>query len=72
MFTRKFFNNKYLQGAFLAGFVLLVGVLLIPGCHSVFKVAALSLGQLGCIFGLAFLNLPVIQLLKKISSKIKK
>ena len=66
MFTRRFFNNKFLQGAFLAGFVLLNIVLFIPGLHSVFKVQTLKIWQLGCIYGLAFLNLPVIQILKKL------
>lgn len=72
LFTGKFFNNKFLQGAFAAGFLLLNAVLLIPGLHSVFKVQTLELWQLGCIYGLAFLNLPVIQGLKRlIGSKLK-
>ncbi|NCC42072.1 MAG: HAD family hydrolase, partial [Clostridia bacterium] len=69
IFTKKFFNNMFLQGAFLAGFVLLNAVLLIPGLHSIFKVQTLELWQLGCVYGLAFLNLPIIQLIKKILKK---
>lgn len=66
VFTRRFFNNKWLQGAFLVGFVLINAVLLIPALHGVFKVSTLGLGQLLTIYGLALLNLPIIQLLKKI------
>ncbi len=64
LFKKGFFNNIYLQGAFLIGLVLLNGVLLIPGLHTLFKVTALSGLQLLQIYGLALLNLPIIQLLK--------
>jgi Ca2+-transporting ATPase len=69
LFTKKFFDNKFLQGAFLAGFILLNAVLLVPGLHSIFKVQTLELWQLGCVYGLAFLNLPVVQILKKVLKK---
>lgn len=72
MFTGKFFNNKYLQGAFLVGVILLNLVLIVPGLHSVFKVAPMTLWQWGCIYGLSFLNLPLIQLLKKIGQRMHK
>ncbi len=64
LFKKGFFNNRYLQGAFLVGFVLLNGVLLIPGLHSLFKIAPLDGLQLLTIYGLALINLPIIQLLK--------
>lgn len=64
LFQKGFFNNKFLQGAFLIGFVLLNGVLLIPALHSVFQVQTLNLTQLLIVYGLAFLNLPIIQFLK--------
>lgn len=69
LFQRGFFNNKYLQGAFLIGFVLLNSVLLIPALHSVFQVQTLNLTQLLTVYALAFLNLPVIQFLKVIRTK---
>ncbi|MFQ8690911.1 MAG: cation transporting ATPase C-terminal domain-containing protein, partial [Blautia sp.] len=64
LFTGKFFNNKYLQAAFAAGFVLLNLVLLIPGAHGLFQVQTLQFTQLLTVYGLAFLNLPVVQVLK--------
>lgn len=71
IFTRKFFNNKFLIGAFLIGFVLINAVLLTPGLHSVFKVADLSMQQLFTVYGLALVNLPIIQVLKAIRSHRK-
>ena len=66
MFTRKFWNNKYLIGAFAAGAALLAAVLLIPVLKPMFDVAALSAGLLLCIVGLAFASMVVIQILKLI------
>lgn len=64
VFTRKVYNNIYLLGAFVIGSVLITGVLTIPGLERIFKVVSLNWGQLLTIYGLAFLNLPVIQLMK--------
>ena len=58
------FLQKYLQAAFAAGFVLLNLVLLIPGAHGLFQVQTLQFTQLLTVYGLAFLNLPVVQVLK--------
>ena len=69
IFTREMVNNKYLWGAFLAGFLLLNCVLLIPGLHGVFAVADLSFKQLLAIYGFSLLNFPVIQLLKWIQKR---
>lgn len=68
LFTNRFFNNIYLIGAFVIGLLLITGVLMIPGLHGIFKVVTLDLGQLLTVYGLALLNLPVIQLMKKIRS----
>lgn len=62
--VKQFFNNKYMQGAFLAGFAVLTAVLTIPALHGVFAVQTLSLTQLLTVYGLALLTLPVIQLMK--------
>lgn len=64
LFTKRFFNNIYLIGAFLIGLVMITGVLVIPGLQGIFKVASLNMGQLLTVYGLALLNLPVVQLLK--------
>ena len=49
MFSKKLWNNIYLIGAFLIGFVLITSVF--------------------TVYGLALLNLPVIQLLKWIRKR---
>lgn len=68
LFTNRFFNNIYLIGAFALGLVLITGVLMIPGLQGIFKVVTLDMGELLTVYGLALLNLPVIQLMKKIRS----
>ncbi len=64
VFTSKVFNNVYLICAFFIGLVLITLVLVVPGLHDVFKVQTLSLAQLFTVYGLAFINIPVIQLCK--------
>ena len=54
LFTRAFWNNKFLLGAFAVGALLLAAVLLIPPLEPLFQVAELSIGLVGCIVGLAF------------------
>ena len=70
IFTKRFWNNKYLIGAFLLGFVLITVAIAVPALSSVFKVQTLGLPQLLTVYGLAFLNLPVIQLIKLIQTKV--
>lgn len=71
IFSKRFFNNKYLIGAFVLGTVMITGVLTIPGLHAMFKVVTLNMTQLMTVYGLAFLNLPVIQGLKYLKGKTK-
>ena len=66
IFTKRFCNNRYLIGAFILGWLLITGVLMIPPLHGIFKVQTLSIVQLMIVYGLALLNLPIIQLLKYI------
>ena len=66
LFTGRFFNNKYMQYAFLAGFVLLTLVLTLPALQGFFAVQTLNLTQLLTVYGLAFLNLPIIQIMKSL------
>ena len=72
LFTRKFFNNSALQGAFLVGAVLLFAVLLIKPLAGVMQAVALPLPMLLAIPGLAIGSMLVIQLLKAIRTKLKK
>lgn len=64
IFTKRFWNNKYLIGAFVLGMLLITMVLLIPGVHGLFKVQTLNMQQYFIVCGLAFFNLLVIQVLK--------
>ena len=69
IFTKVFFNNKWLQGAFVLGAVLITAVLTIPGLHRVFNVETLNLIHLGCVYLYAFASLLIIQLIKCIRMK---
>lgn len=69
IFSRRLFNNRYLIGAFLLGLALITGVMVVPALQSVFKVVSLDLGQLLTIYGLALLNLPVVQFMKWIRNR---
>ncbi len=64
LFTKAFWNNRALQGAFLIGFVLITAVMIIPGLAGIFHVITLSWRQLLTMYGLALAALPVIQLTK--------
>lgn len=72
IFTKRFFNNIYLIGAFLLGLALITAVLVLPGMQGLFKVVSLNMEHLLTVYGLALLNLPIIQLLKWIRQLIKK
>ena len=72
IFTKRFFNNIYLAGAFLLGAALITAVMVIPALQGVFSVQSLDITQLLTVYGLAFANLPVIQLMKKIRCSIVK
>ena len=69
IFTRAFWNNKFLLGAFGIGVLLLAAVLLIPPLEPLFQVAPLSAGLVGCIVGSAFGSMVVIQLLKALRTR---
>lgn len=64
LFTGQFFNNKYMQGACGAGMILLTAVLIIPSLHGFFAVQTLTVLQLLCVYGLAFLSLLLMQGIK--------
>ena len=71
IFTKRFWNNTYLIGAFVLGWLLITGVLMIPALQEMFKVQTLTVAQLMTVYGLALLHLPVIQLLKWIRTRKK-
>ncbi len=69
---RGFFNNIYMQGAFLVGFLLLNMVLSAPALEGFFQVQTLTWPQLFTVYGLSILTLPIIQVLKWLASKFRK
>lgn len=72
IFSKRFWNNIYLIGAFLLGLVLITCVMTIPTLDEVFKVQTLTFTQLLIVYGLALVNLPIIQLMKKIKLMFRK
>ena len=66
IFKLRFRTNRYSVYAFFAGVFFLALVLFIPGLHSVFAVADLSIKAVGQIAGLAFAPTVIIQLVKVI------
>ncbi|MBQ9979774.1 MAG: cation-translocating P-type ATPase [Oscillospiraceae bacterium] len=69
IFTKRFWNNRSLIGAFAAGVVLLALVLLVPGLKGLFSVAALNGMMILTIVIAAFASMLVIQLIKLIRNK---
>ena len=69
LLTKRFWNNRFLLGAFAVGAALLAAVLLIPALEPLFRVAKLSAGQLGTVVGLSAGSMVVIQLLKAIRTR---
>ena len=68
LFSKKLVNNIYLWGAFAIGFILLNIVLLVPALAGTFKIAALSLGNLLTIYGLSFMTLILVQIIRLIQN----
>lgn len=69
IFSKKMWNNMALIGAFALGLVLITVVMMIPALHGVFKVVTLNFSQMLMIYGLAFMNLPVIQFMKYVRTR---
>lgn len=69
LFTGGIMSNIYLAGAFIAGLLMITCVLVIPGLQGIFKVVSLNMSQLLTVYGLAFINFPVIQFLKWIRTR---
>ena len=65
IFTGKFFDNRFMQGAFLSGFVLLTAVLAVPVLHGFFAVQTLKIGEILAVYGLSGVSMLVIQGLKR-------
>ena len=72
LFTREMFNNRYLNLSFIAGFLLLSAVLLIPPLAPLFKVAALTPALYGTIVACAAMNVIEIQAIKAIRTYLRR
>ncbi len=72
LFTREMFNNRYLNLSFLAGFLLLSAVLLIPPLAPLFKVAVLTPALYGTIIACSAMNIVEIQAIKAIRTYLRK
>ena len=57
-------HNKYLTGAMILSFVLTLGVIYIPGINTLFDLEALSVFNLVIGIGLAFIIIPIVELIK--------
>ncbi len=64
LLTKRFWNNRWLLGAFAVGVCLLSAVLLVPALEPLFQAVPLSPGLLGAVVGLALGSMAVIQMLK--------
>ena len=69
---KEMWNNPALFGAFFIGAILMTAVLCVPALHSLFKVQTLTMFQLLTVYGLAFCNFPIIQILKAIRASLSK
>ncbi len=65
-------QNKFLLIAMLASFVLTLTVIYIPGLNTIFELTALSAMDLLIAIGLSISIIPIVELEKYISNKIKK
>lgn len=64
LFSRKMWNNRWGILAFLAGFLLLSAVLLLPPLHGLFRVAPLPLPQTLSVYAFSLGSMLVIQMTK--------
>ena len=55
----------------MIGFILITLVVTMPFLQTVFKVQTLNIEQLMIVYGLALANLPIIQIIKKNTIKVK-
>ena len=69
LLTKRFWDNRWLLGAFAVGAALLGVVLLVPALEPLFRAAKLSAGLLAAAVGLSAGSMLVIQLLKALRTR---
>ena len=67
IFKSGLFSNKYLWGAFVLGFVMQVGIVLIPKTQEIFCLSALNGTQWIITFGFSVLPIIIMELQKKLN-----
>ncbi len=72
LFYKRLFDNLFLWGAFIIGFLLLNVVLLLEIFHGFFAVSDVDSMTLVSIYGFAFFSMIVIQLIKWIIYRLEK
>ncbi len=69
--NKTIFSNKFLWGAFFVGMISLFGVMYVPGINTVFKTEPLAMNYLMTALGLAFIPVPVLEVIKAVTGKNK-
>lgn len=69
IFTKRFWNNPFLTGAFVLGIIFLMAVIYVPGLSGMFQTVGLNGSEVSIMCALALANLPIIQCLKWLQYK---
>lgn len=72
LFTVGFFRNKAFNGAIVLSFVLMMGIIIIPGLNDIFKVTHLDWYQWGIVVGASFAIIPVVECVKFVQRRMGK
>jgi len=65
-------HNRYLLGAMMISFVLTLAVIYIPGVNELFNLTALSAQNFFICIAIAFLIIPVVEIVKMVQSLLKR
>lgn len=66
IFNKNIFKNKFLNFAFVVGFVLQMIVIYVPGLNTAFKLEALTINKLLISIGLSFVTVVIMEISKLI------
>ena len=64
IFSKYSYKNKFMNFAFVIGFVLQFVVVFVPGINSIFKFASLTIVELLIAVGLAFIIVIIMEIVK--------
>ena len=63
-------KNKWMVGSFILSLIFTLGVIYIPALSNLFGLAQINLEEFAVAFGLAFLIIPITEIIKFIRRKI--